>query len=61
LHPVEALLHAAKLVDDAAAMRAHGPISVPPIDAGRLRECKSSVVAKLAGGLTRSRATQGRR
>jgi dihydrolipoamide dehydrogenase len=51
--PSKALLHAAKLVDDAAAMRAHGiDFGTPKIDAGRLREWKASVVAKLAGGLT---------
>ena len=51
--PSKALLHAAKLVDDAAAMRAHGiDFGTPRIDAGRLREWKSSVVAKLASGLT---------
>jgi dihydrolipoamide dehydrogenase len=50
--PSKALLHAAKLVDDAAAMRAHGiDFGTPRIDAGRLREWKSSVVAKLTGGL----------
>ena len=50
--PSKALLHAAKVIDDAAAMRAHGiEFGAPRIDAGRLRDWKSSVVAKLANGL----------
>jgi dihydrolipoamide dehydrogenase len=51
--PSKALLHMAKLIDDAAAVRTHGiDFGTPRIDAGRLREWKASVVAKLANGLT---------
>jgi dihydrolipoamide dehydrogenase len=50
--PSKALLHAAKLIDDAEAMRAHGiDFGTPRIDASRLREWKASVVGKLASGL----------
>jgi dihydrolipoamide dehydrogenase len=50
--PSKALLHAAKLVDDAAAMREHGiEFGTPKIDAARLRKWKDAVVAKLGGGL----------
>jgi dihydrolipoyl dehydrogenase len=50
--PSKALLHAAKVIDDAAAMAAHGIAFGPPqIDAGKLRAWKDQVVARLTGGL----------
>ncbi|HEX7061995.1 MAG TPA: dihydrolipoyl dehydrogenase [Woeseiaceae bacterium] len=51
--PSKALLHAAKVVDDAAAMAAHGiHFGKPRIDAAKLGEWKIGVVGKLTGGLT---------
>ena len=51
--PSKALLHAAKVIDEAAAMSVHGiAFSKPEIDIDRLRAWKSDVVAKLTGGLT---------
>ena len=51
--PSKALLHAARVVDEAQAMAGHcisfGP---PQIDLDRLRSWKSSVVGKLTGGLS---------
>jgi dihydrolipoamide dehydrogenase len=50
--PSKALLHAAKIIDDAAAMAAHGvDFGAPKIDALKLREWKNGVVGKLTGGL----------
>jgi dihydrolipoamide dehydrogenase len=50
--PSKALLHAAKVIDDADAMSAHGiAFSAPAIDLTRLRAWKTSVVKKLTGGL----------
>ena len=50
--PSKALLHAAKVIDDAAAMASHGVAFGPPkIDAPRLRDWKNEVVGKLTGGL----------
>jgi dihydrolipoamide dehydrogenase len=50
--PSKALLHAAKVIDDAAAMSAHGiSFAAPTIDLSRLRAWKASVVKKLTGGL----------
>ncbi len=50
--PSKALLHAAKIIDDAAAMADHGvTFGEPQIDAEKLRDWKSSVVGKLTGGL----------
>ncbi len=50
--PSKALLHAAKVLDEAAAMAEHGIVFGPPqIDADKLRAWKSSVVRKLTGGL----------
>jgi dihydrolipoamide dehydrogenase len=50
--PSKALLHAAKVIDEAAAMAEHGVVFGPPqIDAARLRAWKSGVVRKLTGGL----------
>ena len=51
--PSKALLHAAKVVDDAAAMADHGiAFGKPRIDALKLRDWKNEVVSKLTGGLT---------
>ena len=50
--PSKALLHAAKVIDDAAAMADHGvTFGKPRIDALRLRGWKNEVVGKLTGGL----------
>ncbi len=50
--PSKALLHAAKVIEDAAAMGAHGvEFGAPKIDRARLRAWKSQVVGKLTGGL----------
>ena len=52
--PSKALLHAAKVIDDVAAMADHGVrFGKPKIDAGKLRDWKNDVVGKLTGGLTR--------
>ena len=51
--PSKALLHAARVVDEAQAMAGHGISFGPPqIDLDRLRGWKSSVVGKLTGGLS---------
>ncbi len=51
--PSKALLHAAKVIDDARAMNAHGVAFGPPqIDFNKLRSWKNQVVGKLTGGLT---------
>ncbi len=50
--PSKALLHAAKVIDDAAAMADHGVVFGPPqIDAARLVDWKNGVVGRLTGGL----------
>ncbi|MDX1482356.1 MAG: dihydrolipoyl dehydrogenase [Woeseiaceae bacterium] len=50
--PSKALLHAAKVIDDAAEMSDHGiRFGEPDIDAGKLNEWKQSVVARLTGGI----------
>ncbi|MFQ6005041.1 MAG: dihydrolipoyl dehydrogenase [Woeseia sp.] len=50
--PSKALLHAAKVIDDAARMGKHGiQFGVPTIDALALREWKNQVVGRLTGGL----------
>jgi dihydrolipoamide dehydrogenase len=50
--PSKALLHAAKVIDEAQAMGAHGvSFGAPQIDLERLRGWKSAVVKKLTGGL----------
>lgn len=50
--PSKALLHAARVIDDAAAMAEHGVVfSKPKIDAPKLRDWKNNVVGKLTGGL----------
>ena len=51
--PSKALLHAAKVIDDAAAMAAHGvSFGEPEIDALKLRSWKNEVIGKLTGGLS---------
>jgi dihydrolipoyl dehydrogenase len=50
--PSKALLHAAKVMDEAAAMAEHGVrFGKPEIDVDALRGWKDSVVGKLTGGL----------
>ena len=50
--PSKALLHAAKVIDDAAAMAEHGvKFSKPKIDVKKLSEWKNRVVNKLTVGL----------
>jgi dihydrolipoamide dehydrogenase len=50
--PSKALLHAAKVIDDAEAMAEHGVEFGPPkIDAEKLVGWKNSVVGRLTGGL----------
>jgi dihydrolipoamide dehydrogenase len=51
--PSKALLHAAKVIDEAASFGAHGlTFSAPKIDLDALRGWKESVVKRLTGGLT---------
>ena len=51
--PSKALLHAAKVIEDARAMAAHGiEFGAPTIDAARLRDWKNKVVGRLTTGLT---------
>jgi dihydrolipoamide dehydrogenase len=51
--PSKALLHAAKVIEDAEEMGTRGiAFGEPKIDRARLRDWKASVVAKLTGGLT---------
>lgn len=50
--PSKALLHAAKVIEDAEEMSAHGvQFGKPKIDLKKLLEWKNSVVTKLTGGL----------
>jgi len=50
--PSKALLHAAKVIEDAQAMAAHGiDFGIPKIDAPKLRDWKNAVVGRLTGGL----------
>jgi dihydrolipoamide dehydrogenase len=50
--PSKALLHAAKVIDDAAAMADHGVVFGPPtIAADKLVDWKNQVVSRLTGGL----------
>jgi dihydrolipoamide dehydrogenase len=50
--PSKALLHAAAVIDEAAAMAAHGvTFGKPTIDIDKLRSFKSKVVGQLTGGL----------
>jgi dihydrolipoamide dehydrogenase len=51
--PSKALLHAAKVIEDAEAMSNAGlNFGKPQIDAAKLREWKNKIVGKLTGGLT---------
>ena len=51
--PSKALLHAAKVIDDAEAMADHGvKFAKPTIDALALRGWKNEVVGRLTGGIT---------
>ena len=51
--PSKALLHAAKVIDEAAAMAEHGvSFGKPVIDAEKLRDWKNEVIGKLTGGLS---------
>ncbi len=51
--PSKALLHAARVIDEAASMSAHGVhFGAPQIDAAKLRKWKDGVVGRLTGGLT---------
>jgi dihydrolipoamide dehydrogenase len=50
--PSKALLHAAKVIDEASSMAAHGvTFGKPTVDLDKLRNWKTSVVKKLTGGL----------
>jgi dihydrolipoamide dehydrogenase len=50
--PSKALLHAAKVIEEAESMGAHGiSFGAPSIDLPKLRAWKTSVVTKLTGGL----------
>ena len=50
--PSKALLHAARVIEDAKSMAEFGVRFGPPeIDAGKLRDWKDGVVARLTGGL----------
>ncbi len=50
--PSKALLHAAKVIDEAEAMAEHGVVfGKPSIDAEKLRDWKNEVIGKLTGGL----------
>jgi len=58
--PSKALLHAAKVIDEAAAMADHGVVfGKPKIDGEKLRDWKNTVVSKLTGGLS-TMAKQGK-
>jgi len=51
--PSKALLHAAKVIDEVAEMRAHGvDFGAPKIELPKLLEWKNKVVGKLVGGLS---------
>ncbi len=50
--PSKALLHAAAVIEEAAAMAPHGVTFAPPkVDLGKLRGFKDKVVGQLTGGL----------
>ena len=50
--PSKALLHVAKVIDDARSMDAHGvSFGAPQLDLGKLRGWKNKVVGRLTGGL----------
>jgi dihydrolipoamide dehydrogenase len=50
--PSKALLHVAKVIDDAAAMASHGvTFGKPEIDLDKIRGWKEDVIGQLTGGL----------
>ena len=50
--PSKALLHAAKVIDEADEMKAHGiSFGKPKIDIDKLRDWKDSIINRLTGGL----------
>ncbi|MEC8226087.1 MAG: FAD-dependent oxidoreductase, partial [Pseudomonadota bacterium] len=50
--PSKALLHVAKVIDDAAEMSSHGvTFGKPEIDLDKIRSWKESVIGQLTGGL----------
>ena len=50
--PSKALLHVAKVIDDAAEMSSHGvTFGAPQIDLDKIRDWKESVIGQLTGGL----------
>jgi dihydrolipoamide dehydrogenase len=50
--PSKALLHAAKVIEEAREMSAHGIVfEAPKVDSDKLRAWKSSIIRKLTGGL----------
>jgi dihydrolipoamide dehydrogenase len=50
--PSKALLHVAKVIDEAESMRSHGvDFGQPKIDIDKIREWKNGVVGRLTGGL----------
>jgi len=50
--PSKALLHVAKVIDDAESMAAHGvSFAKPEIDLSKIRDWKNSVIDQLTGGL----------
>ena len=50
--PSKALLHVAKVIDDAADMASHGvSFGKPEIDLDKVRDWKDSVIGQLTGGL----------
>ena len=52
--PSKALLHVAKVIEDAKGMAAHGvDFGAPKIDLDEIRSWKDSVVSQLTGGLTK--------
>ena len=58
--PSKALLHMAAVIDEAAALGAHGVTFAPPtVDLGRLRSHKETVVGKLTKGLAAMAKVRG--
>lgn len=58
--PSKALLHTAQMIDEAAAMEAHGVrFGEPEIDLDKLRGFKNQVVRKLTGGLAAMAGKRG--
>lgn len=50
--PSKALLHVAKVIDDADDMKAHGvEFGKPKLDIDKIRDYKNSIIKKLTGGL----------